>query len=258
MKIRKMFAILILLTAIGVMGYAGTRLYKADQVYRKGNAVYEDLTDRIREKAEHPQETAAALPEKQKPKTYIPAFNTDFKALKKVNEDSAAWLYSPGTMINYPVMKANDYNYYLKHLPDGTWNANGSLFIDYNNAPDFSEPLTVIYGHHMKSEAMFGSLKGYKAQSYYKKHPFMYLYTQKRNYRIDLMYGAVIAAGQWSRQGFMYSGNVESLVAYAAENTTFKSDVSYKIGDRLVALSTCSYEYNEARYVVIGVLRNEY
>jgi sortase B len=185
----------------------------------------------------------------------VPDLNVDFEALKAINKDAAAWLCSPGTVIDYPVMKADNYSYYLRRLPDGTENANGSLFIDYNNAPDFSEPLTVIYGHHMKSGRMFGSLKGYKDQGYYAKHPYMYLYTEQGNYRIELLYGFVIGAGQWRERAFMYAENVPMLLAYAAHNTTFESKAKYAEGDRVVALSTCSYEFDDARYVVVGVLR---
>ena len=130
MKISKILAILVLLIAIGVMGYAGIQLYQADQVYREGNEAYEELVDRIRDKAPEPQEPADMPPEEQGPQVYIPAYETDFEALKAVNKDSVAWLYSPDTVIDYPVMEATDYNYYLKHLPNGKWNANGSLFID--------------------------------------------------------------------------------------------------------------------------------
>jgi sortase B len=155
-------------------------------------------------------------------------------------------------------MRADDYSYYLTHLPDGTENATGSLFIDYNCAADFSDPLTVIYGHHMKTGKMFGSLKGYKEQSYYQEHPYMYLYTAQNNHRLDLLYGCVIGAGQWRDRAFMFSANIESLLAYAKHNTTFISDAVYQEGDNVIALSTCSYEFDDARYIVIGILRNEY
>jgi sortase B len=179
----------------------------------------------------------------------------DFDALGEINEDAVAWLYCPDTVIDYPVMRADDYSYYLNHLPDGAQNVNGSVFIDYNCASDFTDPLTVLYGHHMKSGMMFGSLNGYKNQEYFEEHPYMYLYTQQGDYRIDLIYGCVIDAGQWRERAFMYPENVESLLAYAAYNTTFESGAEYSEGDRVVAMSTCSYEFNNARYVVLGVLR---
>ena len=101
---------------------------------------------------------------------------------------------------------------------------------------------------------MFGSLTGYKEQSYYEKHPYMDLYTKQGNYRIDLLYGCVVGAGQWREKAFMFKENKKALLSYAAFGTTFESNIKYKEGDKLVALSTCSYEFNDARYVVIGVL----
>jgi sortase B len=254
MKTSKIFALLVLLVAIGVMGYSGFRVYEADQVYKEGNAAYDDLRERVKDEKTTPPEN----PSKKQSQIFIPEIEIDYEKLKVVNNDAVAWLYCPDTVIDYPVMKAKDYTYYLRHLPDGTYNVNGTLFIDYNNAPDFSDPLTVIYGHHMKSGAMFGSLKGYKGQAYYEQHPFMYLYTEQGNYRIDIIYGCVIGAGQWSSRGFMFPENVGKLVDYAADNTTFKSKLEYIEGDRIVALSTCSYEFDNARYVVLGIIRSEF
>ena len=179
----------------------------------------------------------------------------DFNALRNINRDAAAWLYSPNTVIDYPVMAADDYYYYLGHLPNGANNANGSLFIDYNNAPDFSERLTVIYGHHMKSGKMFGSLVSYKSQKYYDAHPYMFLYTDQANYRIDLLYGSVVGAEEWTENAFMYEENVAGLLDFAARNSTFKSGALYTEGDKIVVLSTCSYEFDEARYFVLGMLK---
>ena len=124
--------------------------------------------------------------------------------------------------------------------------------MDYNCAPDLSGPLAVIYGHHMKSGKMFGGLKGYKSQEYYEKHPCMYLYSRQGGYRIDLLYGFVIEAGQWKEGAFMYPENVGGLMKYAALNTTFESGLKYEEGDKIAALSTCSYEFDDARYVVVG------
>ena len=190
-----------------------------------------------------------------RPNPESPDMPIDFAALWSVNPDATAWLYCPDTVIDYPVMRAKDYDYYLRRLPDGTYNVNGSLFIDYNCTPDFADRLTVIYGHNMRSGQMLGSLKGYKGQAYYEKHPYMYLYTGQEICRVDLLYGCVIGAGQWRDRAFMYEMNLDALLAYAARNTTFASKAQYAPGDRVVALSTCSYEFDGARYVVIGVLR---
>ena len=220
-----------------VIAFAVYQLREPWQAYREGDKSYEQLIGLAR----------PANPEPDMP--------VDFAALREVNPDTAAWLHCPDTVIDYPVMRAKDYDYYLRRLPDGTYNANGSLFIDYHCAPGFTDRLTVIYGHHMKSGRMFGSLKGYKQQAYYEKHPVMYLYTESANYRIDLLYGCVIGAGQWRERGFMYEANLEGLLTYAAKNTTFTGAAQYRPGDSVVALSTCSYEFDGARYVVLGVLK---
>jgi sortase B len=262
-NMKKFVAFMVLLLGIGMIYYAGDQLSAAAQVYQVGNEAYDALSDQVRTigpadaKAPLPQQNPADAPTVQNARVHIPQLTIDFAALKAINEDAAAWLYSTDTVIDYPIMKADDYSYYLHHLPDGAFNANGSLFIDYNNAADFSEPLTVIYGHHMKSGKMFGGLKGYKDQKHYEKHPYMYLYTEQGNYRVELLYGCVIGAGQWRDRAFMYAANIDALLAYAAHNTTFTSEASYTDGDRVIALSTCSYEFDDARYVVLGVLRSE-
>ena len=254
MKRYRAVAVLALLLGVGAMVYGGVNLLSTRQLYQEGQAAYEVIGSQVRASAAETWAPPPATPERLP----IPPLQIDFTALKAINQDAVAWLYSPDTVIDYPVMQTDNYSYYLSHLPDGTVNKNGSLFIDYNNAADFSGQLTVIYGHHMKSGLMFGSLKGYKNQKYYEEHPYMYLYTEAGNYRLDLIYGSVIGAGQWRERAFMYEENLDALLAYAAHNTTFKSDVTYAEQDRIVVLSTCSYEFNDARYVVLGILRPEW
>ena len=235
MKTGKIIAVSILIIAVAVMGYAGYKVIEANRIYAEGNAAYEVLREMV-------QEDEFMLRK------------IDFDALCAINEDIVAWLYNPGTMIDYPVLKAKDYNQYLRHLPDGKYNMNGSLFIDHHNAPDFSDLTTVIYGHHMKSGAMFGSLVGYKEQAYYDQHPVMYLYTPQGSHKVNILYGCIIAAGQWGKLRFMFPENLPELLSYAAEHTTFTSETEYAEGDRIIAMATCSYEFDDARYIVLGIL----
>ena len=263
MKRYTVIAVLALLLGMSSMTYAGAQLADTRHIYNESNSAYEDLREQVKASAAAgpqtpPEKPGAEAPPAETPRVDIPELGIDFGALRAVNQDAAAWLYGPGTVIDYPVMKADDYNYYLNYLPDGTRNANGSLFIDYNSAPGFTGRLTVVYGHNMKSEKMFGTLTKYKNQKYYDEHPYMYLYTEQGNYRIDLMYGCVIGAGKWREQAFMFEVNAGALLSYAAHNTTFSSGVKYDDGDRIIALSTCSYEFDDARFIVIGVIRDEY
>lgn len=234
-----------------VIAFTSYRLWEAQQMYAQGDIVYENLSEAIKQAPPDFHPPAGHLVE-------IPDLGIDFETLRSVNADAVAWLYSPNTVIDYPVMRADDYNQYLRHLPDGTYNASGSLFLDYNCAADFSDRLSIIYGHHMRSGKMFASLAEYKRQKYFDEHPYMYLYTEQADYRMDILYGCVIGAGEWRDRAFMYETNLEGLLGYAMQNTRFQSNVTYTENDRFLVLSTCSYEYGDARYVVIGVLRPRY
>ena len=87
-----------------------------------------------------------------------------FDELLKTNGDVIAWIYGANTHINYPVVQGSDNDYYLRHLLDGTWNDNGSIFMDCANSADFSDQNSLIYGHNMTSGAMFSNLVKYKQQ----------------------------------------------------------------------------------------------
>jgi sortase B len=237
---------ILLVAALGVFAYAAHGYWQVQQVYASGNAAF----DAIRNLAIYDGE-----PTDEDAYWGIPPKGIDWDALREINEDTIGWIYSPGTVIDYPIMRADDYSWFLSRLPDGTFNANGSIFLDFNHSPDFSEPISVIYGHHMRSGAMFGTLNHYRQQSFFEDHPVMFLYTPQRNYRVDLMYGFVVAEGEWRARAFMFQENIPSLLAFADDRTTFRSDISWSEGDRILAMSTCEYDFDDARYVVLGILR---
>ena len=102
-----------------------------------------------------------------------------------------AWITGEDTPIDYPVMHTDNNEYYLSYLYSGEENRYGALFVDCRNTGLFTDPNTVIYGHNMKNDAMFGSLMGYKEQAYYEEHPTMTLYTPDGDYTIELLSGTL-------------------------------------------------------------------
>jgi sortase B len=104
----------------------------------------------------------------------------------------------------------------------------------------------------MKNDAMFGTLVNYKDQSYYDSHPVLYLITPAQAYRVDL-----VAGFQTSSEDDIYLLPQQSdtgQVAQAAANSTFAAQTQIQPGQRYVTLSTCDYDYEEARFVLIGAL----
>ena len=170
-------------------------------------------------------------------------------------KDAVAWLYCPDTKINYGVVEAEDNDFYLHRAMDGSYSISGSLFVDCNNKRDFSDENTVIYGHHMNDGTKFADIMYYKEQYYYDQHPIMYISTPTMNYRVELFTGFLCDADSET-----YTFRFDSDQAYAewlqrmADNSDFKCNVKVSYKDHIVTLSTCSYEYYDARYVVMGKL----
>lgn len=175
--------------------------------------------------------------------------NVDFEALQKLNDDVVAWIYCPDTKINYPVLQTGNNDYYLNHLLDGTYNINGSIFMDYRNESNFTDGNTLIYGHHMQSGAMFASLTKYKDQSHYDAHPYIYVLTPTQNYRLELFAGCIVDCFS----PVFSTEMTDDLIAEFMKTSKFKSTVTDPTGP-VVTLSTCTYEYDDARFVVLGQL----
>lgn len=183
----------------------------------------------------------------------------DFKALKAECEDIVAWLYCEDTPINYPVVQGKDNVYYLRRLTDGSYNINGSLFLDYRCDTDFYDFNHIIYGHNMKDGAMFGTIKEYKKQSYYDKHPIMYLFTPEADYKIIILAGCTIRADDQIYDLLKDARYTDLILDEMLKKSTFLFDENHRCTDgespRLITLSTCTYEFENARYVLIGELR---
>lgn len=179
-----------------------------------------------------------------------------FKKLMKKYPDVKAWLYSKGTIINYPVAQGKDNDWYLHHTLDGKWNGAGTLFIDENNKKPFDEFLTIIYGHHMRDGSMFGSLVKYRDAEYYKKHKVLKLYTPDKNYEIHVIAGCTIP-GDSDRYKFDFEDDEDKqeYLDWMSQYNEVAAEEAATVGDRIVMLSTCTYEFDDARFVLFGVLK---
>lgn len=190
------------------------------------------------------------------PKKELPPISVDFASLAEENADTVAWLYSKDTPINYPVVQSTDNDYYLRRGFNGKYNYYGTLFADYRTSGEFSGKNTLIYGHNMKNAEMFGSLINYKEQEYFDAHPLLWLFTPEKNYKIKLVAGIEVPGTSELFDALANPDEAEKVIRDAIENSTFKSDYTYSEDDRFVTLSTCSYDYADARYIVIGKLED--
>lgn len=190
----------------------------------------------------------------ENPTAQAAPISVDFEKLKQENDDIIAWLYCEGTPINYPVVQAEDNSYYLRRGTDGKYSLSGTLFVDYRNKDDFADNNTIIYGHNMKNDTMFGILTEYQNQDYFSEHPKMYLLTPDKEYRVQLVAGVTVSSTSSIYKLPLADEDKEAFISEMLEKSTFKSGYTFSSNDRFVILSTCSYVYNDARYVLIGKL----
>ncbi len=229
--------------------------------YRQGAESYENLTQEYTTRQPiAPTQKAENLEAEIADSTPAPAEQApvavDFAAIQAEYPDVVGWLYCADTPINYPVVQAEDNDYYVYRLLDGTYNSSGSIFMDCRCAADFSDWNSIVYGHNMKNDTMFGTLQEYREQAYYDAHPVLYLLTPTRDYRIELI-GGYTTPGTAGDTFDIPSTPEErdALIAKALLQSTFQSEVEIEDTDRLITLSTCAYEFEDARYVLVGVLK---
>ena len=180
----------------------------------------------------------------------------DWKALKKVNPDVQGWLYQKGTVINYPVVQGTDNDTYLHTRFDKQWSGGGTLFVDYRMEKDFKGFNSIIYGHHMKDGSMFRSIRGYtKEEGYYDKHKTMELATPHGNYHLVVFSAFITKATDENTYKMTYDeAEKQAYIDRAWEQSELpitRDSVDVTKSDRLVTLSTCAYDYEEARYIVM-------
>lgn len=218
--------------------------------YRASAALYENLAK------EFVTEEDIALPEKTEDEQERSApVRVDFEALQKINKEITGWIYCEKTDINYPVLQGADNDFYLNHTYDKKQARAGSVFVEALNAPAFADANTIIYGHHMKDGSMFASLENWSSQAYYEEHPALWLLTPKQDYRIVLFSGYTTTAD--SDTYTIFEGASEAFDDYlkaVSENSDFHTDAVWDGEKKFVVLSTCSYAFEDARYVLHGML----
>ena len=232
-KVRRIALDIIMVCLAGIVVFSGYRVYKIMHDYKVNRDIYSKIAE-------------LAMPQ---------GFtgDIDFDALREVNPDIVGWIYYEGTNINYPIVQGKDNDYYLHISFDGTWTLGGTLFADAITEDPFNQFNTIVYGHHMQDHTMFGDIKELRDTEYCKAHPQFELITPEGKYHLRICAfvhqpsdSAIYTTNFHDEEGKQeYINLIKSLATYiTTEEMTAE--------DRLVILSTCAYEYQEARYMVVG------
>lgn len=239
---------IILVVSLGVAAFSGYRLWKETEKYRVGKKAYDDIRDTIIVEPSHPDEDADET---------VTHRRIDWEALWALNPDFCAWITLEGSTIDYPVIQGSDNSWYLKHLPDGTYNDSGTIFIDTDCPRDFSGRVTVLYGHHMLDDPlMFAEVENYKNQSYYDSHRKFMIFTPEAEYEVYPVAGRVASGTSgYIQLTFADDEEYKAYIQSFMEQSDFVSEETISESDQMVMLSTCSYDIYDGRYVLIGKLK---
>lgn len=191
-----------------------------------------------------------------------------FDVLKAQNKDVVGWLNIAGTEVDNPVYQRKEdpsNQYYVNHDMDGQSNSYGALFLDYycNIDPKNLTQNQIIYGHNMRYGAMFGTLDEYRDINFYRNHPlisFDSLYEQ-RQYKIFAI--MIVNDTEDSTFGYTYTAYKNSFInetdfmqwiQRSRDRSIYDINVDVKANDEIITLSTCCYDYDNARFVILGRL----
>ncbi|MDE6502351.1 MAG: class B sortase [Ruminococcus sp.] len=195
------------------------------------------------------------------------------RKLLDMNPDVVGYITIPNTPISNPVMQSGDNEKYLDKNINGEQSRAGELFLDYRNNFDrvvngklsvANSDNLVIYGHNMKNDEMFGSLKYYQRNySYYNEHPVIYLnsnyecYTYKifSYFILDAFDDSETAYDCWNKFDFDGEEDFYNFVNEAKKRSFGLNDVDVKYGDKILTLSTCNTVLGDrGRLIVMGRL----
>ena len=231
-KRRKLLIGFLALIAVGSLGYFG--FYYATS--SKSGGRFDELSDLVGSDALSNMDKdsgagyIASLSQKDNDEV-TPDVLEKYRTLYNSNRDLIGWIKISDTVIDYPVMQADDNEYYLSHNFDRKDDKAGCLFLDSKCDAVHGNDNYIIYGHHLTSGRMFSSLSDYESESYYKKHPTITFDTiyEEGTYHYDTMaFGEIVK----KRDEL-----IDLLIQYMEESCVMKDEYRRRADD--------FYEYND-------------
>ena len=186
---------------------------------------------------------------------------TRYYALYERNNDMSGWIKIDGTCIDYPVMYKDDSNaYYLHRNFDGEESSAGMPFLDYQCNPLGDDQNIIIYAHNMRNGTMFHELLNYRDQDFGTAYPYISFDTlyERRQYQIFAVFHTRVGEpDEFKYYEFINAENNEEFNSFVDEciaHSLYSTDIYPEYGDDLITLSTCSYNADNERFVVVGKL----
>jgi len=184
-----------------------------------------------------------------------PIVNDGILELQAQNPDAVGWLTIPHTAIDYPFVRGSDNLTYLDTRFDGKKVSGGSIFMDCWNERDFSDFLTILYGHNLQSGRMFASLKRFAKKKFFDANPYGTILLANASYTLEFFAYMVVAADDAVIYRLTADADFPAeFFAYVQANAKRYRELDLSPSERIVCLSTCGREFRGARTVLLGRL----
>lgn len=164
----------------------------------------------------------------------------DFEGLRKINADIRAWIYVPGTEIDFPVCVGRDNNYYLNHNFEQKYSKTGTVFL-HKGTKLMEDAHIIFYGH---TPGMFGSLANFEDEAYKEHHPYLYIYTEEDTKKCIFVDSGYVSAGDQNYKRAFALGSEEY------DNWLQSLDIYSDKENQIFTLSTCAKGNEDGRYLV--------
>jgi len=224
---------------MAIIGFSGYQIWKINADYNDEKRMHDIVME--------------YKPEDSEPDMEI--INQSVIDLQSKYPDVVGWLTVPNTKIDYPFVWYENNDYYLRRDLNGDYALAGTVFIDYRCEKGFTSKNTIIYGHHMRNNSMFGTIKLFNDKDFFDKNRTGTIHLPYAT--LTLEFFAYMVVNPATEKEIYHVSLNDTYFDYVKDNARHYRDVGLTTSDKIVTLSTCAYEFKDARMVLIGVSKNK-
>lgn len=183
-----------------------------------------------------------------------------FQKIRRQNSDIIGWLSIADLLDEAVVQKDN--TYYLRRDYRGFHNVNGALFLDESITLNTRPYTLYVYGHNMKTGAMFGSLRNYENLKFYQNNAFITFNTMYEDGRYVIFSVTELSINARDRNYFSFGRLNSDNIAWRREgisdlksHSIYFTEIDVQPEDQILLLITCVDDEEERRVVAARRVR---
>ena len=177
-----------------------------------------------------------------------------FTQLCSLNPDVFGWITLEDTGVDYPLVQGRDNAEYVNRTPEKTFSLSGSIFLDYRNSRDLTDKVSIIYGHHMEKDRLFGSFDKFEDAGYFEEHQHGSIVLDDMQHSLDIF--AYLTADGYDTSvydPYISEEDFPTWIGRIMDIAITKSHAPDE-DERVVLLSTCANMETNQRLILAGVL----